>query len=138
MMQLFPSLGMFRALALNADETYTLPELRHQHNLANILSLLDVAVRLSDLIEWKRAIDMRLNPTFIDPAHDLACPTCDLLAFVPHVSEIQAEHASITIHQRQWMEPRSLRQRFQGAQLSSYARGRRCGHAKHSHATRRA
>src|SRR6266849_3449481 len=123
MMQLSISPGQLRAFALNADETSALPELRHQHDLADILSRFDVAVGVCDLIEWESAIDIGLKPTFIDPADNLAGPTCDFFAFTPHVSEIQTKHAPITIHQGQWMEPRSLCQGFHGPQLSSYSRG---------------
>src|SRR6266487_6300038 len=96
-----------------------LVELRHQHNFANVLSRLDVAMRFSDFIEWKGAIDMRLNPAFFDSTHDLHSPARDLFALVPHVSQVQTEYAPVTIHQPKRMESPRLGHGFQDAQLPS-------------------
>src|SRR5688572_30819387 len=48
--------------------------LRHEHNLAGVLTLFHVPVGFGDLIEWKSSIDVRANPAFSDPAHDLLRP----------------------------------------------------------------
>src|SRR5216684_690108 len=108
MMQLFSSFGMFRAFALNADETSALPALRHQHNLANIFSRLQIAMRFAYLVERKRAIHMGLNPALLDASHNLERPARNFLAFAPHMTEVQAEHAFVATHQSQRMKLRSL------------------------------
>src|SRR6266581_1547507 len=93
-------------------------------------------MRIGDLIEWERAIDMRSDPAFSDTAHDFAHPAGDPFAFAPHVSEVQAEHAFVTIHQRERMKPRSLSQCFYCPQLSLDARGGSSRHSKDSHPSR--
>src|SRR5437588_12102157 len=93
-------------------------------------------MRIGDLIEWERAIDMRPNPTFRDTAHDFARPAGNLFAFAPHVTEVQAEHALVAIHQGERMKPRSLGQCFYCSQLSQDARGGSSRHPKDSHPSR--
>src|SRR2546429_2868679 len=78
---------------------------------------------------------MGTNPAFINAAHDLLCPGADLFAFVPHVTEIQAEDAFVAIHQPDWIVPRHLRDGFQSSNLTQDSRGRSDRHPEHSHAT---
>src|SRR5437660_8790237 len=92
-------------------------ELGHQHNFADVLARLNVAMRIGDLIKWEGAIHMRLNPTFMNPAHDLFGPTRELFTFAPHVSEVQPKDAFVTAHQTQRIESRRLYYGFQGPKL---------------------
>src|SRR5438270_12106080 len=62
--------------------------LRHQHNFADVLARLNVAMCFRNLIKWESAIHVRLNPPFMNSAHDVLSPISDLLAFAPHVSEV--------------------------------------------------
>src|SRR4051812_45316641 len=86
--------------------------LRHQYNLADVLSRFDVSVSVGDLIEREAAIDVRSYPTFRQAAHDLAHPTGDLLALAPHVTEIQTEDGFVAIHQTDWIKARHSQNRF--------------------------
>src|SRR6266404_6039233 len=45
--------------------------LRHQHDLADVLSSFDIAMCCRNLIERESAIHVRLNPTFMNSADDL-------------------------------------------------------------------
>src|SRR5882672_6425843 len=42
------------------------PELGHENNFTDILSRLEIPVRCGDLIKRKRAINVRLDPTFVN------------------------------------------------------------------------
>src|SRR5713226_3073505 len=108
-------------------------ELRHQDDLANIFSRFDVSVGLGDLIERKSAIDVWLNPALVDSAYDLLRPVSHFLAFAPHVTEVQAEHALVAIHQGQRMKLRRLHQSLHRAELPADAACRCRRHAEDSH-----
>ena len=72
----------------DTEGTETTQQLRYQHDLADVLSFFQIAMRCGDLIERKSAIDVRSYPAFRDTAHDFTRPTGNLFAFAPHVSEI--------------------------------------------------
>src|SRR3989440_11501011 len=55
--------------------------LRHQHDLPNVLAPFHVLMRFADLIEWKGAIDVGADPSFVYAAENLLSPQPDLLAF---------------------------------------------------------
>ena len=73
-------------------------KLGNQNNFTDVLSFFQVAVSVADLCEGKSAINMRPDPTLFDSAHDLACPTGHFLSFSPHVAEVQAKHAAVSIN----------------------------------------
>ena len=104
--------------SFNARFLHTTPGLGHQHDLAGILARFQVTMRIGDLIEWKSAIDVGLNPTFGHAAHDLLSPAANLFAFAPHVSEIQAKDSFVPIHQRERVKARHLCYRFQCAEFA--------------------
>src|SRR5438093_6278476 len=80
--------------------------LRYQDDFANVLPGLDVAMRFGDLVEWKSAINVRADPSFLNTAHAFAGPGGNFFAFLPHVSAVKAEHTTISIHHTQAMKPR--------------------------------
>src|SRR6185295_14399091 len=89
--------------------------LRHENDFADVLSLFHVTVGVGDLLERKYAIDVRMNPAFRDAAHDLLGPGVDLFAFVPHVTEVQAEDALVAIHQPDGIVAGHLRDGFESS-----------------------
>ena len=62
--------------------------LRHQDNLANILSLLQVAVRIAHLRKLERFVDKRTNPAFTNAVQEHFHPRSNFVRFVPHVAEV--------------------------------------------------
>src|SRR3954464_15697279 len=107
---------------------------RHQNDFPDILSSFQMPVGVGDLIERKRPIDVRPNPAFRNAAHNLLRPVSHFLAFAPHVTEVQAEHSLVTIHESERIVTRHLSDRFQRAQLSSQTRSQSYRHPKHTHA----
>src|ERR1043166_7013943 len=99
-------------------------ELRRENDFADVLSLFHVTVGIGDLLEGKYAIDMRANQACGDAARNLLGPGADLFAFVPHVTEIQAEDAFVAIHQPDGIVTGHLRDGFEGANLPPDSRGR--------------
>src|SRR5205807_1127251 len=87
-------LRVLRASVVNSfntthhEDTETTQQSRYQHNLADVLSFFQIAMRCGDLIERKSAIDVRSYPAFRDTAHDFARPTGNLFAFAPHMTEV--------------------------------------------------
>src|SRR5262249_22503506 len=94
------------------DIKHTSLGLRYEDNFARILPLFQVAMGIGNLIEWKGAIYVRTNPTFGHAAHYFLGPAGHLFAFTPHVTQVQAEDALITVHEAQRVESRHLRDRF--------------------------
>src|SRR6184192_2784806 len=84
--------------------------LRHQHDLPNVLAPFHVLMRFADLIEWKGAIDVGADPSFVHAAENLLSPQPDLLAFAPHVAEVQTEHALVPVHQTDRVVTRHFRE----------------------------
>src|ERR1041384_3439577 len=109
--------------------------LRREYDFADVLSLFHVTVGVGDLLERKYAIDVRMNPAFGNAAHDLPGPRADFFAFVPHVTEIQAEDAFVPIHQPDGIETGHLRDGFQSSNLAQDSRRRSHRHPEHSHAS---
>src|SRR6266700_4233471 len=95
-------------------------------------------MRIGNLIKRESTIDIRLNPAFGYAAHDLLSPAANLLAFAPHVAEVQAEDSFVAIHQCQRIEARHLRDGFERPQFSSNAGSRSDRHSKHPHPSSRA
>ena len=74
---------------------------RHQHDLPDILSLFEIAVRLAGIVKRESLIDVRVDPFFFDATQNVAHPHRDLLRLVPHVAQVQTKHAAILVEQRQ-------------------------------------
>src|SRR5438067_631621 len=79
-----------------------------------------------------------MNPAFRNASHDLLCPGADLLAFVPHVTEIQSADTFVAIHQPDGIVTRHLLDGLYSSTLTQNSRGRGYRHTEHSHATSRA
>ena len=75
--------------------------LRFEYHFADILSLLDIPVGVVDLIKRKRGIDVRIDPAVIDAGQDLLHPLGGFVAFMPQMTEVDAEDAAVFIQQRQ-------------------------------------
>ena len=95
----------------------------------------DVAVRVGGLIECESAIDMRPNPTFLDSTHDFARPTRDLLAFAPHMTQVQCRtHPCFDSSARADETLGVCARAFKTRSFPRMPEAEACGHSEHSHA----
>ena len=78
-----PPLFIFKEISIVSFATS-----RHQHNLSDIFSRLQVAVRIARLRERERFVDKRTDPAFTNSVQDHLHPRRNFLRFVPHVAEV--------------------------------------------------
>ena len=87
--------------------------LRKQNYLTGVLSLLQVLVSFTGLCKRERSVYVRVDPTFINAAQDVAHPDGYLVGFVPHVTQVQTKDAAVIVQQGKWMKPGCLNNSLQ-------------------------
>src|SRR6185312_3523226 len=77
-----------------------------QHDLADVMAALDVAVRRRRFLQGKRAIDDRAELAQRLPFEDLLHRAAQQPDMAPEMADIDAEDAAIVVHQPEQVEAR--------------------------------
>src|SRR3546814_16851474 len=87
---LFPYTTLFRSISVGP-----------QHDLADVAARFDIGLRLASLRETENLIDVRTHPAVGNALQQRCHPAADLVDLVPQVTEVDAEHRAVAVHQRQ-------------------------------------